>query len=983
MDDKGFKWNINSPIDFGRSHLFDIKSFLLTLILTQGCLFTPLAFASGDLTKVDVRAIDGNFHIEFSGATEWDYDLERKDSFGKIMVELRVPSLSPQAQSLFEKLPTNNAVESIFLEKVTGGAKDILTITLKSNQVESFDYLTEKPSRLIIDFYLVNMNKNSLAESTKKTGSKGSTSLPAKVGKNRKPAADEFAVAKVTKNEKGEETAPSPTSVSPSNGALTPTPEPLSNSITMPMAGKNKDDEDGLVNKVMSGIFDGGDPQFERFNIKDHEIRPAAIIRSEENLYIPFPMREMDGVHYEDIKSRAPVYEITPKNTDENKMARLVLTLFEKNRLSVALKTIKWFFEKYPQSEYAEIVQYIKGDIYFKRWSQSFNRTDYDMALQAYREALMNFPGSLLSLRTQFLLGYSQFANKDFFGSLKTFQKVVKDQRPSEVRDQAHLAVARALLKINQFDEAILNYDDVQKNGFTEKYRNEAAYVKGDVYFSNKNYEKAIESYSYATKKITSVAQLYPSGFFNLAESYFWSKRYKEALDSYRDYLTRFPRDSHAPYAMTRVGEVLEILGADMQRSTGAFLETFFRYGGTSGAAVARMRLLSRRMAGMKEKEALKAKDEIQKISVDFPLPQIDLLASILVAEGLSSRGAYQEAIAQLLNWYQTNSSTRDVTLIKKRIVRHVNEQMAQDVERGEFFKVLDIHGRFADLWLRDSGRIDTIYNVGRAFEQSGSNKPALKLYLDAMNKLIDSETAPGGRNHSVFEHLPTQDQLNLRLARVNYELDDSTKALFYLKEIKKPLALNDEYQIERMELSVDLLKSKGDGGTAKVYLKDLIKNWQGQTSKVSGLRLRLAELELNEKSYDKAAATLEANRQSLEDSRKDPSPDHFKTLALMSDVYSEAKDNENNETILTELLKRYETAPSINGYRYRLGKLYFDQGKVQKAREIWAPLEKNNVKFWWDLANNNLKENSWNESYKKYLDRIPAMDGFEQKGKQ
>ncbi len=950
-----------NSLDFWSSHridgLFNSASMVFVYwgIVLSILSFTVRVQAIGGI-GLDLRIVDGNFHLEFSGANEWDYDLEKKEQDQKTSLELRVPSLKPQTEEQLKKIPKNEVVESVFLERVPGGSKDILTINLSSNLVESFDYLTEKPSRLIIDLYLtkksrdtllsqgveskktksISQNKNSLTEKSNK--------LPDKItsaktdSKKREPAADEM-------NLKQSED----------------------------LAAKEKEASSASASS-MSGIFDGGDPNFERFMVRDHEIKEDAIVRSKENLYIPFPMLIVEGAHFSEIKSKPPIYEVAPKDTEENKMARLVLKLFENNRLGVALKSAQWFLEKHHASEYEEVIRFIIGDIYFKMWEKDNRRVNYEASMQAYREALNQFPKSVLAPRTRFLMGYAAYFNKDYFAALKIFQGIASISQPSLLKDKALLSVARSLLRLNQFDDALKSYESTEKEGFLEANRVEATYLKGDIYFTKKEYKKASEAYQEAMLKYPQYNDQYPSASYNLAESLFWQKLYKASLESYREFLKKFPGHPHASYAMTRAGEAMEILGADQRRVMGAFLEAYFRYGGTEGATIARMRLLSNRMKQMKKKEAEKAIEEIKQYAAEIPLPQIDLFATIMISEGLSQRSEFEKSIDTLLKWYQNNSSTRDARLIRTRIVRHVNEKMADDIENGNFLGALKLHSQYGGLWLKGSGRIDTVYNLGRAFELAGSYKESDTLFRETANLLATNKISADGIEHSVLEKLPSMDEVFLRLAKVKMELGELSKSYDYLKSIKEPERLNENQQVERMDIAIKLLKDKGDLEAAKNYSRQLIGNWKGRPGKVAGVRLKLAQMELDSKEYGKAEKLLIDNLSDLSDAKKIPSLEHLNSLKLLSDTYhAENKMNENSE-LLAEMLELYPNKTEINSYRFRLGKIYFDEGNVQKASEIWKEFEQKNESFWSKIASGYLKEKEWKDTYQKYIQRIPAM---------
>jgi tetratricopeptide (TPR) repeat protein len=594
--------------------------------------------------------------------------------------------------------------------------------------------------------------------------------------------------------------------------------------------------------------------------------------------------------------------------------------------------------------------------------------------MQSYREVLVKYPKSKLAIRTLFFTGYASYFNKDYFGSLRIFQSFTKDNKPSFLTDKAYVAVAQSLEKLKQFDEAYKVFQNLEVSGVTEEARVDASYLKGDIPFLKKDYEKAVRDYKDAVIKIPNKWEKYPNVFYNLADSLFWLKNYKESLIAYRDFLMRFPEHSHAGYAMTRVGELLEILGADQKRVLGAFMETFFRYGSTQGAAVARMRTLSSKMKFMKDKEAEAAIDEIKKIANRIDLPKIELFASIMISEGLSKRGAFERSIETLLKWYQNNSTTLDAELIRVRIVRYVNEKMAEDVQNKNFFGALKLHNTYGDLWLKESKRIDTVFYLGKAFEYAGAYKEADTLYREALNRLFASKATNEVRKRSVFEKLPTDEQVQLRLASVAYQLNDTSKAYNYLKTIEHLNQLNEEEQVERVELASQIMEQRGELDSAKRFVRELVENWKGKIDKVIPVSIRLARMESDSSNYQEAERILKHNLNMLSDTEKIPSPAHFEALKVLNQVYNMTDKKLENIDVLAQMLKNYEEKKNLASFRYQLGKLHFDLGQLQKASEIWKGLSGDKNKFWADLATEQMKHQIWNDVYKKYSQKIPSI---------
>lgn len=102
---------------------------------------------------------------------------------------------------------------------------------------------------------------------------------------------------------------------------------------------------------------------------------------------------------------------------------------------------------------------------------------------------------------------------------------------------------------------------------------------------------------------------------------------------------------------MTRVGELLEILGADKTKVVGAYLETNFRNGDNPYAIVAKLRLMTAKMKGMKEKEVQSTVKEIADLAKKSELSGIQQFATVLIAEGYQQRKDFDKALNLLIDY--------------------------------------------------------------------------------------------------------------------------------------------------------------------------------------------------------------------------------------------------------------------------------------------------------------------------------------------
>jgi tetratricopeptide (TPR) repeat protein len=918
------------------------------LALAFGLYFSTEATAA---VVAEANQVGDTFHIEFKGSPHWDYNIQKN---GK-KIEIEVPKLAEATVEALKKLNQGDVQVTAIRHDGTGGS-DLITLQSKNPDLEVFDYLTDQPSRLIIDLFAKKSdNKTSTKSSVsikplppkaKSENSKAATLTPTK---SRQPAtADKLMIAE-------------------KEGEIQATQEPP--------VKEQVSKEQVAGGEVMNGIFDGGDPKFERFQIKDYEIKEESLLSAENRYYLDFPMLKESNGDLDKIRANQPVYQISSTDTEENKQARLLLTLFENKRYNVFIKTVGWFYEKFPKSQYDEIIKFMWADTHYALWNQDHDLKDFDLAMLRYRQAIESYPKSPLLERTMMLMSFASMDRGDYLGTLRLLQKHLNNRPNSPNRDIARLAMAENYSALSQFDDAARTYEEIQAQASSPKYQVTAAFLRGDAEYKRKNFAKAVELYRAAIQKNPAAAKGFPNAYYNQAAALFRQGQARESLNIYLDFLKLFPTHSYAPYAMTRVGEILDRLGADKSKVMGAYLETYFRYGDSPGAAVARMRMLSSRMSSMKDKELLKATEDINKMAAISGLAMADQFATVLIAEGLASRKEFEKSIALLTKFYQMNPTTADKALLNRRIVNDITAEIKDLGDSGKYLEALRIHEKYSDNWLKDTDRIDTKYNLAKDFDQVGAPAEAYKIYRQTLNSIIALKGTPQERRISIEQQLPSTDSVILALAQSSAALGKESESYDFLRQIKNPEALSETEQIKRVDLASKLLEKKGDLLSSQRYLVELIKTWKGQPKMVAQPYLHLGELEEKQNQPDEALKSYQKVDELNEDSKGQvPSFVHEKALERIAEIYLHQKKTDKAAQAYDTLLKQYESKVPLASFRYKMGKIFFDKGDLGKANEAWLPLKGSKNSIWYGLADEQLKNANWNGDYKKYIQRIPAM---------
>ncbi|MDZ4085034.1 MAG: tetratricopeptide repeat protein [Bdellovibrionales bacterium] len=943
-------------------------------------LVSSIAKADGSQLRVEFSRIGDASHFEFEGPGADRYKIERLAS-GEVV--LRVPTLD---ESSMRRLKTMSDGQ-VEVKSVDGKGIDG-TVEIKfaaSKGVDYFDYISDQPSRLVLDFFPAQdaikdakplAAANADDQDGKQNGQqnlKQATTLPAAKPKAvRNPAGGDFVI--VAKQ--------GPT------GATTLSAEPV------PLA-----DQIAARKDFERGIFDGGDPEFSRFTVKDYEIRESARLKSRAALRIPFPMLDLGFPKLSELQKAPPIYEILPGDSDENKEARLLLTLFKNDRQGLFLATAKEFLRKFPQTKYDEIIRYAMADTHYDLWvkERQFNEenkikseanlhdTDFEEAMGIYNNLVEKYPDSPMTTRTLLLVGYSYLERGDSFGALKTFQRFVRLKPESKYAGQVKISIARAFLSLNRWEDAINELSSVEKNAKSVKDRQEAGYRQGDVHFRKGDYAKAISVYDAAIKKYPEATGRFPNAFYNLAEARFRLGQERAAIDSFRQFLQKFPDHDHGGFAMTRLGELIEILvGAEDRRVTGAFFESYFRFRSTPGADVARMRVLTARMPKMKDRELKDALLEIAEIvKRDADLPFIKEFQVISVSDAFTERKDYDRATKDLVQFYKENTQSKHLPLIKGRIVRNLADSIRQSVDDGDFIQGLRLYSRDQSGWLKGVKRADLPYLAGRAYESAGVFSDAATHYKETLQRL-EGQTP---EQRDVFETPISKESVHLRLAAMAAQQKDYSGAESQLKQIKDLKVLSNAERAERAGLAADVSEARGQVDEAKKYLAEVIKSFEESKATAAAivpLHLRVAKLSVKDRDYKTAEASVEAAMKLIDSEKADESSaehvEKHRALALESRAEIMIARGKKREAIgsyqdLLELpiANADATRKGYDSVRYRLGQLLFETGDLKGAEKTWAGLSSDEKSLWKRLAAEQMTGAKWREEYKKYIERIPA----------
>ena len=143
---------------------------------------------------------------------------------------------------------------------------------------------------------------------------------------------------------------------------------------------------------------------------------------------------------------------------------------------------------------------------------------------------------------------------------------------------------------LKQEESALAELTSIENDEKTGAYKEQARFKRGDVYFKMEKYDEAMKEYAGAIKAYPQNMKDSPNAYYNTAEALFRQKQYKKSLDQSLLFLKKFPDHQYASYAMHRVANNLEILGAPAKQVMAAYIEDYYRYRNTPASFLAKLK---------------------------------------------------------------------------------------------------------------------------------------------------------------------------------------------------------------------------------------------------------------------------------------------------------------------------------------------------------------------------------------------------------
>ena len=264
-------------------------------------------------------------------------------------------------------------------------------------------------------------------------------------------------------------------------------------------------------------------------------------------------------------------------------------------------------------------------------------------------------------------------------------------------------------------------------------------------------------------------------------------------------------------------------------------------------------------------------------------------------------------------------------------------------------------------------------YSIAKAYELAGALGESENEYKKTLEHRIKITGTNDEKERKVNEDLPSVDTLRLRLASVSLKDRKFTDAYKKINEVKAENLANDKERSEAVQIQAALAEERGENALAEKKLRDLLKVWHGEPDQMMPIHNRLAKVLL--KMNKNIEAELEANQVREFCLAKKCDKLWLKDAYEAKGIALE-KQKRNLAALenYQEFLEKHEGDFGLYSVRYRAGELLYEKGDLKAARNMWQKLQTGDGEMYWKIAEEKLKHAEWQDEYKKYIKRVPAM---------
>ncbi len=256
---------------------------------------------------------------------------------------------------------------------------------------------------------------------------------------------------------------------------------------------------------------------------------------------------------------------------------RLADSYFGSKNFSASSKIFKELFQsgKYSSDDPYTYYQYAQA---------LYKSGESNAAIDEFRNLQKKFPESKYGESSLFTIGFIRFQEGEFEEAISDYRNVMQVYKRSSLAPAVYYSIGDAYFNLGQYDSAIVNYRNVLTKYPSSEYVYDA--ING-MQYSYVAMGKSAEAINLIDRYVGQNPNLKLSDqiFFKKGEIYYSQRDYENAKLSYQEFLAKFPKSSLVPEAYYWLGKSSQNLKQD-DEAIFYFNKVFESYPASESAAV-------------------------------------------------------------------------------------------------------------------------------------------------------------------------------------------------------------------------------------------------------------------------------------------------------------------------------------------------------------------------------------------------------------
>ncbi len=221
---------------------------------------------------------------------------------------------------------------------------------------------------------------------------------------------------------------------------------------------------------------------------------------------------------------------------------------------------------------------------YFQYAQALYKSGESNAAIDEFRNLQKKFPDSKYGESSLFTIGFIRFQEGEFEEAINDYRMVMQIYKKSSLTPAVYYSIGDAYFNLGEYDSAIVNYRNVLAKYPSSEYAYDAINGMQYSYVAAGRSNEAInliDRYVSQNPNLKFSDQIY----FKKGEIYYSQRDYENAKLSYQEFLVKYPKSSFVPEAYYWLGKSSQNLKQD-DEAIFYFSKVFDNYPGSESAAV-------------------------------------------------------------------------------------------------------------------------------------------------------------------------------------------------------------------------------------------------------------------------------------------------------------------------------------------------------------------------------------------------------------